>query len=263
VSGKSHSGRVKRGPKQSTNHRAEKVGAAASRLLASSTSRIQSGDCWPWPMVTKQPMMLRIMWCKKALPSNSKRQRRRAGDVDVDRQVLMGDSAWQLLARKDEKSCSPSRCWLAFCMGFRPVGGTPNPRGLFPGWGARWSRAPHRHSACRWRWRGSENCRASLAPIARRCRGQIPVGATNPRMGVAIEFGVKVHHLHEAMHTCIGAACTQGADPRYIGKFGQGFFELVLDGQTRALALPALVSRAGVTNAKGESHWLCPGVWLA
>jgi hypothetical protein len=36
-----------------------------------------------------------------------------------------------------------------------------------------------------------------------------------------------------------------------------------LDGQARALALPALVSRAGVTNAKGESHRLWPGVWLA
>jgi hypothetical protein len=26
------------------------------------------------PILTRQPMMLRIMWCKKALASNSKRQ---------------------------------------------------------------------------------------------------------------------------------------------------------------------------------------------
>ena len=82
-------------------------------------------------------------------------------------------------------------------------------------------------------------------------------------MGIAFDLGVKVDHLHQSMHACVGAAGTQGADPRYIGKLSQGFFELVLDGQARALALPALVSRARVTNAKGESHWFCPGAWLA
>src|SRR5690606_3491600 len=52
----------------------EKVGAAASRLFASSTSRIHSGGARPWPTCTRQPMMLRIMWCRKALAWKSKRQ---------------------------------------------------------------------------------------------------------------------------------------------------------------------------------------------
>jgi hypothetical protein len=51
-----------------------KVGAATSRLRASRTSAIQSGGRRPWPTATRQPMMLRIMWCKKALASKSKRQ---------------------------------------------------------------------------------------------------------------------------------------------------------------------------------------------
>ena len=41
---------------------------------ASRTWAIQSGPYLPWPMAIRQPMMLRIMWCKKALASNSKRQ---------------------------------------------------------------------------------------------------------------------------------------------------------------------------------------------
>src|SRR5690606_31469421 len=52
----------------------EKVGAAASRLRACSTSRIQSAGASPWPTCTRQPMMLRIMWCRKALAWKSKRQ---------------------------------------------------------------------------------------------------------------------------------------------------------------------------------------------
>ena len=49
-------------------------GLNALRLRAASTSRIQPGGRLPWPMAIRQPMRLRIMWCKKALASNSKRQ---------------------------------------------------------------------------------------------------------------------------------------------------------------------------------------------
>ena len=50
--------------------------AAGARpwLRASSTSRIHCGGCRPWPTYTRQPMRLRIMWCRKALAWNSKRQ---------------------------------------------------------------------------------------------------------------------------------------------------------------------------------------------
>ena len=50
------------------------LGAAASRLRAASTSAIQDGVCKPCPTATRQPMRLRTMWCRKALPSKSKRQ---------------------------------------------------------------------------------------------------------------------------------------------------------------------------------------------
>ena len=33
-----------------------------------------AGGCWPWPIASRQPMMLRIMWCRKASASKSKRQ---------------------------------------------------------------------------------------------------------------------------------------------------------------------------------------------
>ena len=51
-----------------------KVGAAASRLRASSTSRNQSGACRPCPIEIRLPTMLRTMWCRKAAPSKSRRQ---------------------------------------------------------------------------------------------------------------------------------------------------------------------------------------------
>ncbi len=55
------------------------------------------------------------------------------------------------------------------------------------------------------------------------------------------------------MNACIGAACTQGCD-LLGGEFFEGFFQFILDGKTRALALPALIGLTVVGDAQSDSH---------
>ena len=70
--------------------------------------------------------------------------------------------------------------------------------------------------------------------------GQVGIGATHPRVSVALQGCVKVHHLHDAVHPGIGPTGTQGGHP--LGsEAAQRSFQLVLDGESRRLALPALV----------------------
>ena len=55
------------------------------------------------------------------------------------------------------------------------------------------------------------------------------------------------------MNARIGAACAQGGD--FLGgEFFEGFFQFVLDGEARALALPALVVLTVVGDAQSDSH---------
>jgi len=62
-----------------------------------------------------------------------------------------------------------------------------------------------------------------------------------------------VNHLHQTMNACIGAACAQGSD--FLGgEFFEGFFQFVLDGEARALALPALIGLAVVGDTQSDSH---------
>jgi len=54
-----------------------------------------------------------------------------------------------------------------------------------------------------------------------------------------------MHHLHQAMYTCIGAACA--VNPNGLGtEPGQRQFQLVLYGVAGELALPALIGTAVV-----------------
>ena len=46
----------------------------ALREREASTAPIQSTGRWPAPTATRQPMILRTMWCRNAEPSKSKRQ---------------------------------------------------------------------------------------------------------------------------------------------------------------------------------------------
>ena len=93
-----------------------------------------------------------------------------------------------------------------------------------------------------------------LCPLNRNVIGQITVGAAHPRAHVALKGCVKVHHLHQTMNACIGAARAQGGD--FLGgEFFEGFFQFVLDGEARALALPALIGLTVVGDAQSDSHW--------
>ncbi len=55
------------------------------------------------------------------------------------------------------------------------------------------------------------------------------------------------------MNACIGAACAQGGD-LLSGEFFEGFFQFILDGKTRTLALPALIVLTVVGDAQSDSH---------
>ena len=56
------------------------------------------------------------------------------------------------------------------------------------------------------------------------------------------------------MNASIGAACAQGGD--FLGgELFEGFFQFVLDGEARALALPALIGLTVVGDAQSDSHW--------
>ena len=71
-----------------------------------------------------------------------------------------------------------------------------------------------------------------------------------------------MRHLHQPVNACIGAAGTHHPEGVH-GKFGQGAFELVLNGVARELALPALVSAAVVADAQRDSQDFFRGGALA
>ena len=55
------------------------------------------------------------------------------------------------------------------------------------------------------------------------------------------------------MNARIGAACAQGGD--FLGgEFFEGLFQFILDGEARALALPALIGLTVVGDAQSDSH---------
>ena len=58
-------------------------------------------------------MMLRTMWCRKALASKSKRQYAPWRPISIARSVFTGDAAWHSAERNALKSCSPIRCRAA------------------------------------------------------------------------------------------------------------------------------------------------------
>ena len=93
-----------------------------------------------------------------------------------------------------------------------------------------------------------------VRPLNRDVIGQITVGAAHPRAHVALKGCIEVNHLHQTMNACIGATCAQGGD--FLGgEFFEGFFQFVLDGEARALALPALIGLTVVGDAQSDSHW--------
>ena len=92
-----------------------------------------------------------------------------------------------------------------------------------------------------------------LCPLHRNIIGQITIGAADPRTHVALEGRIKVDHLHQAMNASISATCAQGGD--FVrGEFLECLFQFILNGQARALALPALIGLTVVGDAQRDSH---------
>jgi hypothetical protein len=88
--------------------------------------------------------------------------------------------------------------------------------------------------------------------------GQEGVGAAHPGVGRALQLGVKVHDLHQAVHTGIGATGADGGD-FLSSKAAQGRFEFVLYGVAIGLALPAAIGLTVVADAKSYAHGMAPG----
>lgn len=55
------------------------------------------------------------------------------------------------------------------------------------------------------------------------------------------------------MNACVGSARAQRGD-FVSGEFLEGLFQFILDGQPRALALPALIGLAVVGDAQSNPH---------
>jgi hypothetical protein len=67
-------------------------------------------------------------------------------------------------------------------------------------------------------------------------------------MGITRDLGIKVHHLHQCVHSGIGPSGAQSRDP-LPSELAQCCFEPVLDRETRSLTLPALVRLAAVADS--------------
>ena len=62
-----------------------------------------------------------------------------------------------------------------------------------------------------------------------------------------------MNHLHQTVNASIGATSAQGGH-FLSGKFFECLFQFVLDGEARALALPALIGLTVVGDAQSDSH---------
>ncbi len=68
-----------------------------------------------------------------------------------------------------------------------------------------------------------KGARHDLCPLDGNIVGQMRIGAAYPRVGFAFNLSIKMHHLHQAMHTRVGAASTQRRN-LVLGKFAQRSF---------------------------------------
>ena len=84
-------------------------------------------------------------------------------------------------------------------------------------------------------------------------RGQVGVEPQGPGAFCAVRLGIEVDHLAGGMHPRIGATGTLDGDG-VVGDAAEGFFQLLLDADHFALALPAEVPAAVIFNTKGNSH---------
>ena len=202
--------------------------------------------------------MLRIMWCRKALASNSKCQRQRGLAVARDRdaaQVLhrrarlagRGAEGAEVVLAQQQSAAGPHR--IAIERMHRPA----DPAGI-QARPHRRLRAARRHSGAPRRWRGNGTRPARAAPIAPRCRGGrkrlVPRTQENGARSTAVS---KCTTCIRRVDAGIGAAGAERGD-RLRGELRERRFQLVLHGAARELALPALVGLSVVADAERQPH---------
>lgn len=89
---------------------------------------------------------------------------------------------------------------------------------------------------------------------------QVAVGAAHPGGVRALQISVEMGHLHQSVHASIGPASAQqlwgvaGHEP------GQGDLQVILDGPTAGLTLPAVVVGAAVGDAERNPQNISSGV---
>ena len=93
-----------------------------------------------------------------------------------------------------------------------------------------------------------EGVRSLHGALHRDVTGQAGVGATHPGVGIAVKVGIEMCHLHQRMHPGVGPSRTDRGDASRR-EFSQRGFQMVLNGLTRRLALPALVGLTVVADA--------------
>lgn len=79
---------------------------------------------------------------------------------------------------------------------------------------------------------------------------QVAVGAAHPGGVRALQIGVEMGNLHQAVHASIGPACTKQLGGVAGHEPGQGDLQVILDGPTAGLTLPAFVVGAAVGDAE-------------
>jgi hypothetical protein len=244
---------------RSTAQEVQAVGGEGGRggiaVRAASTSASQPGGWRPLPTATRQPMMLRTMWCRKACRRSRSASRHRGGDGRWRAASSPGDFAWHPTSGTELKSCSPirqRRPRIASASSGRKV--QPHSAGSSAGRTA--TPAAGSGSAGRGRCCGRGSRRAPAGTTAPRCRPADAVGAAHPAEGVTFDRRVEVHHLVEGMHAGVGAAGAHRLH-RLVGEGGQRRLERVLHRAPARLALPAAVGAAAVADPEGQapSQW--------
>lgn len=79
---------------------------------------------------------------------------------------------------------------------------------------------------------------------------QVAVGAPHPGAFGAVDRRIEMGHLHQTMHTRIGAASAHHIGRRGGHEFTERTLQVILDGASAGLALPAVVGCAAVGDAE-------------
>ena len=91
-------------------------------------------------------------------------------------------------------------------------------------------------------------------PLNGNVQRQKTVGAAHPRTVCALDFGVKVDHLHEPVHPRIGAPRAHHIGGLHSHEGAQRTLQVVLHGTAAWLALPAFVACPVVADSERDAQ---------